>query len=279
MVFTLYERAQEAANFIRSKCRRNPNIAVVLGSGLASFAESLSEAITIDYSEIPYFSSTTIEGHRGKLRIGHCDGVYTVAMQGRFHYYEGYSLEQVTFPIRAFKLLGIDTLVLTNAAGGINPNFNSGTLMLITDHLNLMGENALRGGNDNRFGPRFPDMTEVYTRSYRDVALQVASELAVDLEQGVYAALSGPCYETPAEVRMLRALGADAVGMSTVPEATVARHMDMKVLGISVIVNQGAGMIDKRLSHEEVLKTAEESGARLAELLNRLAPRLAVSNE
>jgi purine-nucleoside phosphorylase len=196
-------------------------------------------------------------------------------MQGRFHYYEGYSLEEVTFPIRVFALLGVKSLVLTNAAGGINTRFKPGSLMLITDHINLMGVNPLRGRNDDRLGFRFPDMTYVYSSEYREIARREAAAMDLTLEEGVYAAVSGPSYETPAEIRMLRTLGADAIGMSTVPEAIVARQMDLQVLGISLISNMAAGVLDQSLHHQEVLEMGERMGHVLTELLRRVVPKLA----
>ena len=239
---SLYVRAEHAARTIRARAAEQPRIAMVLGSGLGDFGEEFQDAVAIPYQEIPGFPTSTVEGHAGRLVIGKVDNVPVLAMQGRVHFYEGYSLEEVTFPIRTFKLLGIKTLVLTNAAGGIDVQLSQGALMLISDHLNLMGANPLRGPNDERFGPRFPDMSDVYSRELQQLAIEEARAMGVELRRGIYAALPGPSYETPAEIHMLRGFGADAVGMSTVPEAIVARQMGMGVLGISCITNMAAGV-------------------------------------
>src|ERR1044072_1447494 len=220
----LYERAEHAERVIRARTKLEPRIAIVLGSGLGSFADDFDEPIGIPYEEIPGFMRSTAEGHAGRLVIGKVDAVPLLAMQGRVHYYEGYSFEEVTFPIRTFKLLGIKTLILTNASGGINVQLNQGGLMVISDHLNMMGDNPLRGPNDERFGPRFPDMSAVYSPGLQEIVIEEAKAIGVELRRGIYGALSGPSYETPSEIHMLRNLGADAVGMSTVPEAIVARH-------------------------------------------------------
>lgn len=239
---TLYERAQEAARLIRSRTDVDVTVAIVLGSGLGAFARDLTEATQIPYDEIPGFARSTVEGHAGRLVIGKSGEVTLAAMQGRFHFYEGYSLQDVTFPVRVLKLLGVRTVVLTNAAGALNVEFTPGSLMVISDHLNLLGDNPLRGPNDERFGPRFPDLTSVYARRLQDVVIEEARALGLKLPRGIYGALAGPSYETPAEIRMLRTLGADVVGMSTVPEAIVARHMSMQVVGISCITNLAAGV-------------------------------------
>ncbi|MDQ3256501.1 MAG: purine-nucleoside phosphorylase, partial [Acidobacteriota bacterium] len=241
---SLYERAEHAARIIRSRWSEEARTAIVLGSGLGAFADEIEDAVVLPYTEIPGFARSTVEGHAGRLVLGKIEGVPIAAMQGRFHYYEGYQFNEVTFPVRVLGVLGIKSLVLTNAAGGLNNGFTQGALMVISDHLNLIGENPLRGANDERFGPRFPDMTEVYDREYQDIAIKESRRAGRELRRGVYAALSGPSYETPAEIRMLRALGADAVGMSTVPEAIVARQMGIKVLGISCITNLAAGVLD-----------------------------------
>jgi purine-nucleoside phosphorylase len=246
----------------------------VLGSGLGGFADEFSEAVAIPYQDIPGFATSTAEGHAGKLVAGKVDNVSVIAMQGRVHFYEGYSLEQVTFPMRVFNQLGIKTVVLTNAAGGINNELSQGALMIISDHLNLMGVNPLRGPNDDRLGPRFPDMSEVYARGLQELAVEEARALGVEVRRGVYAGLSGPSYETPAEIHMLRNFGADAVGMSTVPEAIVARHMGMKVLGISCITNMAAGMSDEPINHEEVMETGARVRATFSQLLRRIITKL-----
>lgn len=270
----LYEKAQEAAEFVRSAYAQAPRCAVVLGSGLGAFADRLGGSVKIPYQQIPHFPVSTAVGHAGRLVLGQCDGVDVVAMQGRFHAYEGWTMQQVTFPIRVFGLLGVKTLVLTNMAGGVNLNYTAGTLMLIKDHINLMGMNPLCGQNDERFGPRFPDMTYVYCEAYRAIAKREAATLNVPLQEGVYLALSGPSYETPAEIRMVRVLGADAVGMSTVPEAIVGRHMGMEILGVSLISNMAAGVLDQPLHHQEVLDMGERMGGVLTDLLQRVIPKL-----
>lgn len=270
----LYARAQHAARTIRARTTAEPRIAIVLGSGLGGFAEEFEDAVAIPYREIPGFVSSTAQGHVGSLVIGKVDHIPVVAMQGRVHSYEGYSLEEVTFPIRTFKLLGIETLILTNAAGGIDVQLTQGALMVISDHLNLMGVNPLRGVNDERFGPRFPDMSEVYSRELQELVTEEARVLGITVRRGIYAALSGPSYETPAEIHMLRAFGADAVGMSTVPEAIVARHMRMNVVGISCITNMAAGISEQTINHEEVMETGEKVRVTFTQLLRRIIAKM-----
>jgi purine-nucleoside phosphorylase len=267
---SLYERAEHATRVIRSRISVEPRIAVVLGSGLGGFADDFEEAAAIPYEDIPGFVRSTAQGHTGRLVIGKVDSVPVLAMQGRVHYYEGYSLEEVTFPVRTFGLLGVKTLVLTNAAGGINVQLTQGALMVISDHLNLMGVNPLRGPNDERFGPRFPDMSAVYSPELQELVVDEAKSIGVEVRRGIYGALSGPSYETPAEIHLLRNLGADAVGMSTVPEAIVARHMGLEVLGISCITNMAAGISDEPISHEEVMATGDRVRGTFAELLRRV---------
>ena len=267
---SLYERAEHATRIIRARINVEPRIAVVLGSGLGGFADDFEDAAGIPYEEIPGFMRSTAQGHAGRLVAGKVDTVPLVAMQGRVHYYEGYSLEEVTFPIRTLNLLGIKTLILTNAAGGINVQLTQGSLMVLTDHLNLMGDNPLRGPNDERFGPRFPDMSSVYSPELQELAIEEARAIGVDIRRGVYCALSGPSYETPGEIHLLRALGADAVGMSTVPEAIVARHMGLEVLGISCITNMAAGISDEPINHEEVMATGDRVRESFTELLRRV---------
>lgn len=267
---SLYERAEHATRIIRARINVEPRIAVVLGSGLGGFADDFEDAAGIPYEEIPGFMRSTAQGHAGRLVAGKVDTVPLVAMQGRVHYYEGYSLEEVTFPIRTLNLLGIKTLILTNAAGGINVQLTQGSLMVLTDHLNLMGDNPLRGPNDERFGPRFPDMSSVYSPELQELAIEEARAIGVDVRRGVYCALSGPSYETPGEIHLLRALGADAVGMSTVPEAIVARHMGLEVLGISCITNMAAGISDEPINHEEVMATGDRVRESFTELLRRV---------
>lgn len=287
-----YEKAQEAAEFIRSKYDKEIKVAVVLGSGLGAFGEDLENAVRIPYEEIPHFQRSTVEGHAGQLVLGEVNGVPVAVQQGRFHFYEGHKMRKVIFPVRAFGVLGVKSLILTNAAGSVDTDYRQGTLMLIRDHINLFGENPLRGENDERFGARFPDMTEVYSLEYQNIALDVAEEMAAEkaaqiesqtgkkqtpekiLRRGVYCGLSGPTYETPAEIRMIRLLGADAVGMSTVPEAIAARHQDIKVLGISCITNLAAGITDERINHEEVMETGAKVADTFKELLRRIIPKL-----
>ena len=278
-----YENAAEAAEFIRSKYSHPIETAVVLGSGLGAFVDELENAVSIPFEQIPYFAKATVEGHFGRLVLGELDGVHVAVQAGRFHYYEGYDMEQVTFPVRVFGLLGMKNLILTNAAGSLDTDMPQGSLMLITDHLNLMGANPLLGKNDERFGPRFPDMTATYDVEFQRITSEEASAIAherfekgidesatVFLHRGVYCGLSGPTYETPAEIHMYRLLGADAVGMSTVPEAIVARHQGMRILGISCITNLGAGMIEGQIDHGEVMST----GARVAEVFKTLLRRV-----
>lgn len=281
-----YEKACEAADFIRSRQSKEIRVVVVLGSGLGSFAESIGNPVSIPYGEIPHFSRSTVEGHAGRLVLGEVAGIPVAVQQGRFHYYEGYGMEEIMLPMRAFGRLGVKTAVLTNAAGSLRTSFKPGSLMLIRDHINMMGANPLRGSNDDRFGPRFPDMTEVYDREFQNLvyneALAMAREKAAAtgqtfqrfMSRGVYCALSGPTYETPAEIRMFRFLGADAVGMSTVPEAIAARHQGMKVLGISCITNLAAGMTDETINHEEVMDIGSRAAETFGELLRRVIARL-----
>jgi purine-nucleoside phosphorylase len=274
-VSSLYARAEHAARTIRARANvDDARVAVVLGSGLGGFADDFMEAVSIPYNEIPGFVTSTAEGHAGRLVVGKLDQVPVVAMQGRVHFYEGYSLEEVTFPIRVFKLLGIKTIVLTNAAGGIDVQLSQGALMVISDHLNLMGVNPLIGPNDEKFGVRFPDMTEVYSRELQEIVVEEARAMGVEVRRGIYAALSGPSYETPAEIHMLRTFGADAVGMSTVPEAIVARQVGLNVLGISCITNMAAGISDQPINHEEVMETGNRVRNTFAQLLRRVITRL-----
>jgi purine-nucleoside phosphorylase len=270
---SLFARAEHAARTIRSRISIEPRMALVLGSGLGGLADEFQDAVSIPYEEVPGFVSSTAQGHAGRLVAGKLENIPLLAMQGRFHYYEGYTPEEVTFPVRTFKLLGIRTLILTNAAGGINVEFNQGALMVISDHLNLMGVNPLRGVNDERFGPRFPDMSEVYSRELQEFVVEEARAMGIEVRRGIYAALSGPSYETPAEIHMFRTFGADAVGMSTVPEAIVARHMGMEVLGISCITNMAAGITDQPINHEEVMETGDRVKVTFSSLLKRVIAR------
>ncbi|MDM5316031.1 purine-nucleoside phosphorylase [Fictibacillus sp. b24] len=268
------KQLQTSAEFIQSKLTSTPKIGLILGSGLGILAEEIENPVVIPYSEIPEFPVSTVEGHAGQLVIGELAGKQVVAMQGRFHYYEGYSMEKVTFPVRVMKLIGVETIVVTNAAGGVNKDFEAGDLMLITDHINNFGVNPLIGANDSTFGVRFPDMSEAYTASLQDVARGVAKELNITLKEGVYVGNTGPSYETPAEVRMLRVLGADAVGMSTVPEVIIARHAGLKVLGISCISNMAAGILDQPLTHDEVMETTEMVKANFLSLVKGIVKEI-----
>lgn len=260
---------------IRARANAQVSAAIVLGSGLGAFADALTDAHAIAYSEIPGFARSTVEGHAGRLVIGKAGDVTVAAMQGRFHFYEGYSLEEVTFPIRVLKRLGVRTLVLTNAAGGLNVELSPGSLMVISDHINLLGANPLTGPNDDRFGPRFPDLTAVYAPDLQNLVFEEAHAMGIELRRGIYAALTGPSYETPAEIHMVRTLGADAVGMSTVPEAIVARHMEMQVVGISCITNLAAGVSNRPIDHGQVMAIGERVRAQFTELLRRVVKRLA----
>lgn len=287
-----YEKAVEAAEFIRSKYAKEIKAAVVLGSGLGAFADEVENAVVVPYEEIPHFARSTVEGHAGRLVLGEVEGVSVAVQQGRFHYYEGYDIEQVVFPVRTFGVLGVENLILTNAAGSVNMDFPQGSLMLIRDHINLTGVNPLRGRNDERFGARFPDMTEIYALDYQEIVMDEAKKMAQEraarrqmetgqkqtanyfLRRGVYCGLIGPSYETPAEIRMLRLLGTDALGMSTVAEAIAARHVGMKVIGISCITNMAAGISDDIIHHEEVMETGAKVAKTFKELLRRVITKL-----
>ena len=271
---SIFDRAQTSGQYIQQRLQSPIDLAIVLGSGLGAFADALLDPIIIPYEEIPDFARSTVEGHAGRMVIGRLEGKTVAVMQGRFHYYEGYTLEEVTLPIRTFGLMGVKKLILTNAAGGINPNFQPGSLMLISDHINMMLRSPLRGPHDERLGARFPDMTDVYSREYQRLAQRCASALGMRLESGVYLALQGPNYETPAEIRMMRVLGGDAVGMSTVPEAIVAKQMGMKILGISLISNAAAGVLDQPINHAEVMETGARVADQFIELLEKIISQL-----
>jgi purine-nucleoside phosphorylase len=269
-----FDRVTAAAEWLRGRGFGGGDLAVVLGSGLGAFADSMIEPFVHDYDEIPHWPASRVIGHAGRLVGGTVAGRRVIALSGRAHFYEGYDLRAVTFAVRVLGRLGIKTLILTNAAGGINTNFSPGALMVIDDHINLFGSNPLIGPNDDRFGPRFPDMTEVYSRRLRDVADAVAREMKLPLEHGVYVAVHGPSYETPAEIFAFRTLGADAVGMSTVPEAIVARHMGLDVLGISCISNMAAGVLAQPLHHDDVMETTRRVGEQFIALLEGIIGRL-----
>ncbi len=266
----MIEKIQETVEYIKQTLPEIPDIALILGSGLGEYADSFSDPVILPYSEIPHFPTSTVAGHKGQLVFQKFPGCSVVAMQGRFHYYEGYDMEQVTFPVRVFGMLGIERLLITNAAGGANPDFDAGDLMLITDHINLMGGNPLRGKHSQEFGERFPDMSNVYNAEDSAAIESVAQELKIPLKKGVYIAMSGPSYETPAEIRMAQILHGDAVGMSTVPEAIVATQMGMRVSGISCITNMAAGITGAKLTHEEVMETADRVRKQFMTLVNEV---------
>jgi purine-nucleoside phosphorylase len=270
-----FERAERAARFVLSKTKLRPKIALVLGSGLGAFADDFTGSVKIPYEKIPGFPRSTAMGHAGRLVIGNVGNIAVAAMQGRVHAYEGYSAHEVVFPMRVLGRMGIRAAILTNAAGGINLEFKQGALVILRDHINLQGTNPLLGPNDERFGPRFPDMTQAYWKSYRQAALIEAKRLGIELHEGVYTALSGPSYETPAEIRFLRTIGADLVGMSTVPEVIVARHMGLRVLGISCVTNMAAGILDQPIDHAEVMETGERVKTQFVALLRAVIPCIA----
>lgn len=265
---------QTARKYLAERLRVAPEAGVVLGSGLGGFAELLPGRIVIPYSEIPGWPRSTAVGHAGHLAFAHIGGRPVLIMSGRAHFYEGYTMERVTFGIRVMRLLGVRSLILTNAAGGINLDYGQGALVIISDHINLMGANPLIGANEDDLGPRFPDLSEAYSHEYREIAKATAAELGITVREGVYAAVPGPSYETPAEIRALRILGADLVGMSTVPEVIVANHMRMNVLAISCVTNMAAGILPQPITHEEVLATGARVRDTLVKLLVNVIPRL-----
>jgi len=269
-----FDRVEEAASFLRGRLGEVPPIAVVLGSGLGAFADRLVDATRVPYTEIPHWPGSTVVGHAGTLVSGLSAGRGVLTLAGRAHFYEGHDLRTVTFATRVLGRLGVRTVVLTNAAGGINTMFTPGTLMVIDDHINLMGSNPLVGPNDERFGVRFPDMTAVYAPRLRAVADQAALAAGIGVRHGIYVALHGPSYETPAEIRFLRVIGADAVGMSTVPEAIVARHLGLDVLGISCITNPAAGVLPAPLQHDEVMEVARRVSGEFMALLEGIVARI-----
>ncbi|MFZ0478418.1 MAG: purine-nucleoside phosphorylase [Terriglobales bacterium] len=278
----LFARAESAAAFVLSQTPLRPKIGLVLGSGLGAFADDLTNSVRIPYAQIPSFPRSTAIGHAGQLVIGKSGGdksreVPVAVMQGRVHLYEGYSAAEVAFPTRVLGRMGIRALILTNAAGGINPVYGQGALVMLRDHINLQGQNPLTGANDERFGHRFPDMSYTYSKRFREIALEEARKLSIAPHEGVYAALAGPSYETPAEIRFLRTIGADLVGMSTVPEAIAARHMGIELLAISCVTNMAAGTTDQPLDHEEVLATGRRVMGQFIALLRAVLPRIAAS--
>jgi len=272
----LYERAEEAAEFLKTKATVKPRVGIILGSGLGEFAEQVMDAVAIPYAEIPHFPQSTVQGHSGRMVIGSLNGVEVVVMQGRVHAYEGYSMEEVTFPTRVLKLFGVERLVVTNAAGGIDPRYGQGAIVGISDHINLTGTNACVGSNEARFGPRFHDMSAAYAPRMLEIAKDEAQRQSWTLKTGVYLAVLGPSYETPAEIRAFRTLGADLVGMSTVHEVIVARHMGIEVVGLSLVTNMAAGVLDQAIDHEEVMEIGRRVAAQFSSLLSAVVPRIAM---
>ncbi|MDG4655688.1 purine-nucleoside phosphorylase [Ectobacillus antri] len=268
------EHIETAAAYLKKKYETVPVVGLILGSGLGVLADEIESAVKVPYEEIPEFPVSTVEGHAGQLVFGTLRGVPVVAMQGRFHYYEGYDMQKVTFPVRVMKAMGVEKLIVTNAAGGVNTSFAPGDLMILSDHINFMGTNPLIGPNEAAFGVRFPDMSEAYCKELRHLAKNAAERLHISVQEGVYLAVTGPTYETPAEIRMFRTLGADAVGMSTVPEVIVARHAGMKVLGISCISNMAAGILEQPLHHGEVIETTERVKANFLALVKELVSEM-----
>lgn len=266
----LLNQIKASAEFILKQSKYKPEVGLILGSGLGSLADTIEDAEFYNYSEIPNFPTSTVEGHAGRLVIGKLAGKIVVAMQGRFHYYEGYSMDKITFPVRVMKLLGVSKLIVTNACGAVNKNFKAGDLMVITDHINFSGSNPLFGHNIDEFGPRFPDMSEAYNLELRNKVLEVGKNLGIDLKQGVYVMFSGPTYETPAEVKFASIMGGDAVGMSTVPEVIIANHCGIKTVGISCLTNMAAGILNQPLNHEEVIETSTRVKNDFIKLMNKV---------
>jgi purine-nucleoside phosphorylase len=270
-----FAQADAAARYVLKKTKLRPKIALVLGSGLGAFADEFAAATRIPYAKIPKFPTSTAIGHAGQLVLGIVEGIEVVGMQGRVHLYEGYSVQDVAFPVRVFARMGVKAVILTNAAGGIKKEFTQGRLVVISDHINLQGANPLMGANEEKFGARFPDMSAAYDKTFRELTLAEGRRLGIELGEGVYAALAGPSYETPAEIRYLRTIGADLVGMSTVPEVIAARHAGLRVLGISCVTNAAAGILDQPLDHKEVLETAERVKGQFIALLRGVIPDIA----
>lgn len=271
----LMDKLSDTRRYVLEKVNIEPQMGIILGSGLGGFVDLIEDKVVIPYKEIPHFPVSTVEGHKGQLVFGKVLGKPVVAMQGRFHFYEGYSMQEVTFPVRVMQVLGVSGLIVTNAAGGINSAFRPGDLILIKDHINMMGDNPLRGANLSNLGPRFPDLSEGYDLEWRQKALSLAREVGIHPQEGIYAAMSGPSYESPAEIRFLRTVGADLVGMSTVPEVIVANHGGMRVLGISCVTNMAAGILSQRLSHAEVMETAERIEKQFVRFVQALVKGLA----
>ncbi len=271
---SLKEKIKQSAEFIKTKSSITPTVGVVLGSGLGAFVEKIENKIIIPYSEIPNFKKVTVKGHDGKLILGSVNGVQVAVMQGRFHFYEGHSLAEVVFPVRVLAKLGIETLILTNAAGGVNLGYKPGELVVLTDHINLTGQNPLIGPNDEEFGTRFPDMTHTYNSELVKLLERSASELKISIQKGVYAGVLGPTYETPAEIKMIRILGGDVVGMSTVPEVIVANHLGLKICGVSCVTNMGAGITNQKLNHDDIKDEALKVMNNFTNLLNLFITKL-----
>lgn len=271
---SLINKINETTNYIKENINLNPKIAIILGSGLGDLTDKFENNKSLSYNDIPNFKTSTAVGHSSELVVGILGGKEVIAMKGRFHFYEGYTLEEVTFPVRVFKALGIEKLIITNAAGAFNKAFNPGELMLITDHLNLVGINPLMGKNYDELGPRFPDLSNTYNKELRNLVKEVSKDLNIKLNEGVYGWWSGPTYETPAEVRMMRTLGADAAGMSTAPEAIVAAHSNLKTVGISCLTNMASGILDEPLSHEDVVKVANSAKEDFTKLVEELIKRI-----
>lgn len=274
----MLEKIKQTVDFLQTKTNTSPKFGIILGTGLGNLAQEIEIEVSIPYPEIPNFPQSTVEGHGGNLIFGKLNGIDVVALQGRFHYYEGYSLQEATFPVRVFKLLGVDTLLLSNASGGTNKNFSVGDLMIIEDHINMMPDNPLRGKNIDELGPRFPDMSEPYEKDIIALAEKIAKDNNIKVQKGVYTALSGPTYETPAEYKWISIIGSDAVGMSTVPEVIVAKHMSMKCFAISVITDLGVDGKIVEISHEEVQKAAAASEPKMTLIFKELIANLAASN-
>jgi purine-nucleoside phosphorylase len=274
MELELREQMDDALRFIRTKTSSAPAVGIILGTGLGALAQEIHKEIVIDYSEIPHFPISTVESHHGKLIFGTLAGKQVVAMQGRFHFYEGYTMKQITFPVRVMKLLGVQTLLISNAAGALNPQFRRGEIMLMTDHINLLGDNPLIGPNDDSLGPRFPDMSEPYSKELLNAAESVARDLGISIQKGVYVAMPGPNLETRSEYRFLRSVGADAVGMSTVPEDIVAIHMGMRVVGVSIITDECFPDTLKPVTLEEVIAIANRAEPKMTAIMKELVARM-----
>jgi purine-nucleoside phosphorylase len=270
----MLEKIKESAQFLAHKKKSSPKIAIVLGSGLGGLVDHLKIEVEIPFTEIPHFPKSTVKGHRGSMVFGSMNNVDVVVFSGRLHFYEGYSMQEVTFPLQVLKEIGVHTLILSNAAGGMNPTFKVGDIMVINDHINMMGVNPLLGPNDERIGPRFPDMSEAYSKRINKIAFQTAESLNIHLQQGVYVGVTGPCFETPAEYRAFHILGGDAIGMSTVPETIVARHRGMEVFALSVITDLGVVGNVEKVSHEEVLMAAKVAGPKMVQIVYNMLPQL-----